>query len=293
MDTRKPRTEQPRLGLTPVLHDLTRARRACRRLAVPVVCGAIALFAATSASAQGQGTGLDQRVRALEALVTALQTQVNTQEASQITALQMQLSGQARRVAALENLLMHFSREGDNVFITGANLNIVNGLGATNGNVDSPESADPGRIVTNGLGNLIVGYNEILQASVARSGSHNVVIGPGHSFASSGGLVAGYSNSISGPYAAVTGGDENMAAGLAASVSGGSHNSALGVAASVIAGYHNTAAGDYSVALGGADAFAELRLQMAMDRISKLMETLSNALQEISDIQTTIIGNIQ
>ena len=39
--------------------------------------------------------------------------------------------GLAQRVAALEKLLKHFSREGNEIFITGANLHIVNGLGST------------------------------------------------------------------------------------------------------------------------------------------------------------------
>jgi hypothetical protein len=39
--------------------------------------------------------------------------------------------GLAQRVAALEDLLKHFSREKDEIFITGANLHLVNGLGST------------------------------------------------------------------------------------------------------------------------------------------------------------------
>jgi hypothetical protein len=41
-----------------------------------------------------------------------------------------QQQGLEQRVAALENLLIHFSRQGNEVFMTGANLHIVNGLGA-------------------------------------------------------------------------------------------------------------------------------------------------------------------
>ena len=39
--------------------------------------------------------------------------------------------GLAQRVAALETLLKHFSREGNDVTIKGANLHLVNGLGST------------------------------------------------------------------------------------------------------------------------------------------------------------------
>ena len=36
-----------------------------------------------------------------------------------------------------------------------------------------------------------------------------------------------------------------------------------------------------------------LRLQMAMDRMSKLMSTLSNMLKKISDTQNNIVQNIK
>src|SRR3712207_7496934 len=49
------------------------------------------------------------------------------------------------------------------LFRSGANLNIVNGLNDT-------QSA-------NGLGNLIIGYNEARQVGNQRGGSHNLVIG--------------------------------------------------------------------------------------------------------------------
>jgi hypothetical protein len=52
-----------------------------------------------------------------------------------------------QRVAALEDLLVHFTRTGNDVFITGANLHLVNGLQDTS--------------TANGLGNLIVGYKAL------------------------------------------------------------------------------------------------------------------------------------
>ena len=94
-----------------------------------------------SASAQGQGKSLEQRVNDLEAQIATLKTQVNSQAAV---------------VSVLQQLLAHFSREGNNIFITGANLNIVNGLGATNGNPNTPESVEPASMVTNGLGNPLL-----------------------------------------------------------------------------------------------------------------------------------------
>jgi hypothetical protein len=103
--------------------------------------------------------------------------------------------GLAQRVAALEQLLKHFSRRGNQVFITGANLHIVNGLEATD--------------TTNGLGNLIVGYNEPRgeeEGQNIRTGSHNVVVGQRHNFSRFGGLVVGFRNEISGDFASVSGG---------------------------------------------------------------------------------------
>ena len=50
--------------------------------------------------------------------------------------------------------------------------------------------------IENGLGNLMVGYDEADSDDV-KTGSHNLVIGPRHSYDSVGGLVAGHDNEIS------------------------------------------------------------------------------------------------
>src|SRR5206468_11983219 len=59
--------------------------------------------------------------------------------------------GIGKRLAALEYKLQYITGGANEVVITGANLRIVNGLGATE--------------TTNGLGNVIVGYNELRQES--------------------------------------------------------------------------------------------------------------------------------
>jgi len=86
--------------------------------------------------------------------------------------------GLAQRVVALEQPLKHFSREDNEVFITGANLHIVNGLDSTDCTDDLGE---PIPDCPNELGNLIVGYNElrrdIRDLPNIRTGSHNVVGG--------------------------------------------------------------------------------------------------------------------
>ena len=97
--------------------------------------------------------------------------------------------GIRKRLAALEYKLQYITGGPNEVVITGANLRIVNGLGTTD--------------TTNGLGNLIVGYNELRMhfpdcagnphpfCRDARTGSHNVVVGEGNNFSSFGGLVVG------------------------------------------------------------------------------------------------------
>jgi hypothetical protein len=150
----------------------------------------------------------------------------------------------AARVAELERKLQHVSVSGNDITIAGANLRIVNGLGTT--------------AATNGLGNLIVGYNELREeGGDDRSGSHNVVAGTQHNFTSYGGLVAGWHNTISGEYACVIGGSLNTASGLSAAVSGGRNNTARGDYASVAGGGGakstdgNLAFADCSAILGG------------------------------------------
>jgi len=142
------------------------------------------------------------------------------------------------RIASLEMLLQHFSRAGNDITIAGANLHIVSGSGSTNGAV-------------NGLGNVIIGYNEVRGSGDDRSGSHNLVVGRGHNYTSFAGIVTGYRNTISGAYASVSGGDNNTASGTYASVSGGSTNTASGTESSVSGGRANTAGATYATVSGG------------------------------------------
>jgi hypothetical protein len=114
------------------------------------------------------------------------------------------------RFAALERKLtaLTFDAATNEVRITGANLRLLNGLGSTD--------------TTNGLGNLIVGYDEPRDSGETRqTGSHNVVVGKQHQFSSFGGLVVGLQNEIHGAYASVSGGVRNTAAGAHAAISGG------------------------------------------------------------------------
>jgi hypothetical protein len=159
--------------------------------------------------------------------------------------------GLEQRVAALEDLLKHFSRKGHEVLITGANLHIVNGLGSTD---CTDAEGNPIADCPNGLGNLIIGYNEP-RASVfgenIRTGSHNVVVGPEHNFSRFGGVVAGELNEISGDFASVIGGDFNTANNRQSAVIGGSGNAASGLQSVVCGGENNKASGTFAVVCRG------------------------------------------
>jgi hypothetical protein len=150
--------------------------------------------------------------------------------------------GMAERMAALEDKLavMAFDAAANEVVITGANLRIVNGLGATD--------------TTNGVGNLIVGYNEsrLVRGDDTdnRTGPHNIVVGQELNFSSFGGLVVGFFNEISGTFASVSGGQQNTASGRFASVSGGRQNTASGDESSVSGGFNRTPEGQFDWAAG-------------------------------------------
>lgn len=125
-----------------------------------------------------------------------------------IAAMDAKITGLTARVAALEALLAGVSRSENDIIIEGANLHVRSGSGAT----DAP---------VNGLGNLIVGYNEPRGDGADRSGSHNLVVGSQHNYSAYGGLVAGFHNAVSGAFASVTGGQNNIAAGARATAGGG------------------------------------------------------------------------
>jgi hypothetical protein len=118
---------------------------------------------------------------------------------------------------------------------TGVNLQVLSGAGETEG-------------APNGMGNVIIGYDESPQT---QTGSHNLVLGTFQSFTSFGGILAGTSNTMSKPYASVVGGRLNTANGEYATVSGGESNSASGEYAAVAGGLSNHAIGSWNSVMGG------------------------------------------
>jgi hypothetical protein len=140
--------------------------------------------------------------------------------------------------------------------IEGLNVQIVNGLGATNGNRLDPYSVDPDDVQTNGLGNLILGYNEPGYSTPARTGSHGLVLGTAGSYSSFGGIVSGSSNAVSAPHACAVGGSQSKARGTGAVALGGGVNDASGVGAVAVGGGFNAASGPQAAAVGGARSLA-------------------------------------
>ncbi len=152
------------------------------------------------------------------------------------------------------------------------NVQIVNGMGSTNGFPDDPwdpyDDIHGGPAKVNGLGNLIIGYNgkghynadhnggPAINLDV-RTGSHNLILGDFNNYSHFGGIVAGDNNTIGGAYASVLGGENNWAGGNRnETVSGGDFNVASGDSCSVSGGYGNQAFGPDASISGGARGLA-------------------------------------
>ena len=126
------------------------------------------------------------------------------------------------------------------VIFTGANIHVQNGSGQSD--------------TTNGVGNIIVGYNEPDNADTSkRTGSHNLVIGQRHEYSRYNGLVAGFNNRLEGVNSTVSGGYQNVAGGNYTSVSGGRSNETSARYTSVTGGNNNEAIAEYATVTGGTD----------------------------------------
>lgn len=149
------------------------------------------------------------------------------------------VQSQGYATASLGNLSNYVTVDtiANTITFSGANVHIESGSGST---MDS----------STGLGNLFIGYNES-NGTETRTGAHNLIVGPYHTYANYGALIAGYRNSVTGPHSSVSGGYQNTATGDYTSISGGYSNSASAEAAAVAAGYNNSATGLYSGVNGG------------------------------------------
>jgi hypothetical protein len=147
------------------------------------------------------------------------------------------------------------------VRLTGVNLQLVDGSGDTGG--------EP-----NGRGNLIIGYDEgrcladpeedapcVSDAQCTgtwappchfdqKTGSHNLIVGPGHRYVGTGAVAAGSMNTVRGDGGVAVGGALNVANGNSVAVGGFANVAEIGHGVSV-GGYQNHAIGREVVVLGG------------------------------------------
>lgn len=130
---------------------------------------------------------------------------------------------------------------GPHIVFTGANVHIRSGHFSGNS------------YRQNGLGNLVLGYNEPSDSTfpAERGGSHNLVVGPNHRYNFGVGLVVGGSSRLGNDGASVSGGFLNSANGLFSSVSSGLRNDATGDFSSVGGGADNIASGNTGVVTAG------------------------------------------
>ena len=178
--------------------------------AITVLQTEIANLKAALAEANGQLSVLDGRLKTIEAGGGGggSTSPVLTELAKYVTVNQSEM----------------FGLKGPHVIFRGVNVHVQSGAGTTD-EIDPVTGVVRAGGLT-GLGNFIVGYNE-RQATEARKGSHNLVVGPLHTFTSTGGTVFGRSNWILGQHATVLGGVDNRSRAFGASILGGNGNSVL------------------------------------------------------------------
>ena len=190
-----------------------------------------ALSLITTAGAQTPAS-LQKQITALQAQVTALQQNNALKLAPFVTV----------------NANPENNVPGPNITFHGANIHIVNGMGATQ--------------LMNGLGNLIIGYDEFEVPNTlfpvgGRTGSHNVIIGKSHCWF--GTNTTG--NSAGTAYGNLMAGESNwtMTAGQFVA---GFENEVVGRWASILGGSNNETFAERTVILGGVDNFNQTVLQV-------------------------------
>lgn len=214
-------------------------------------------------------TEMEERLQNLELLVDQLRLRVQSMGNENLV-----LRSNLDNMLAINDYVSLESVHGrPTVQFKAVNVQLINGAGFQ---------------ASNGLGNLLIGYDQLrngdsglyapecsrgtgigsaFQDPVSteaeclavggtwqlnhKSGSHYLVVGDAHNYSSWSGIVAGGGNTSNSPNASVTGGLYNQATGYATSVSGGARNRASGYLASVSGGSENIASGQLSSVSGG------------------------------------------
>ena len=182
-----------------------------------------------------QANGMDGKITTLQTgLTQAAATAKSYTDTAAARTLADAKTYSDNRLAPVSDKLVHVVRSGNNLIINGANLHVRNGLGSTANNG------------VNGLGNLIVGYNESRNQAPAnpdvRTGSHNLVVGIGANFSRTSSIITGVNNTSGGNYASVYAGTGNTATGTFSAVMGGFNNLTSGGWATILGGRDRTAA---------------------------------------------------
>mmetsp|Transcript_17273 Transcript_17273/g.31284 ORF Transcript_17273/g.31284 Transcript_17273/m.31284 type:complete len:345 (-) Transcript_17273:1696-2730(-) len=100
---------------------------------------------------------------------------------------------------------------------------------------------------------LIVGYNPLhpSHGHVSITGSHNIILGGGHTVSSYGSIVSGIDHTVNAPHASAIAGKEHTVSGYYAAAVGGEKNTVSREHAAVVGGYSNVAEGPHSSVTGG------------------------------------------
>lgn len=178
------------------------------------------------ATLETASTDHETRVDTLETASADHETRVDTLETT-ATSHGTSLTALQTKTAAISTATIDTHPA---VVFTGVNVYVQSGSGQTFG-------------AATGRGNLVIGYNELRGSGDVRTGSHNLIVGTQHNYASYGGFVAGVFNEVSAPWATVSGGVANIASGDLSSISGGESNAASAQGSSISGGFGRTATG--------------------------------------------------
>ncbi len=244
--------------------SLVRKVRASGAGVLIISCLCLVSNAIPTAFAQGYGTTLRSILQRLTALESAQKATTSN------------LANLSSNVSSLDTktkfLTTGVDRNGYPAsYFTACNVYIQNGLGSTTGVASDPifahalNTGGPISPITNGLGNLIIGYNEPDAYSFppishikgeiagAYTGSHNLIIGGGNQYTSVGSIIGGVGNYSGAPFGSILNGLQNGCIGLLGTVQGGSHNLVKGYFSSVQGGSNNLSVGQGSTVISGDD----------------------------------------
>jgi hypothetical protein len=188
-------------------------------------------FAEAAAALESQINQLQSIVSAQQATIDSLTAQLAAIETNSLLDLgpyvrvdQSELNGVA----------------GPHVIFDGVNVHVVSGSGETNG-------------TPNGLGNLIVGYNEAPDVLLEgdRGGSHNLIMGREHKFLSNDSILHGWGSEARAHAVAIFAGDGTVSSSSYSAAIGGRNNIIDAGHGVTIGGFENRVSASYGVAVGG------------------------------------------